>query len=196
MSTAQLISTVIDMTSGTGHDEHRNDERQAGRPTAMMRRPARVVYDGAVTFPVRASPDVVFDFITDVDRLPQWNARIPRVIKSVEDLVEGSEWVIVQRGLGPGVRWGSRAQVIELNRATRRFVYRSRSEGPNPSFAMWTWNVTPAVNGSVITVSWQLNPMTFWRKALAARLRHRQLKREVRASLEEMARLIDASSSG
>jgi hypothetical protein len=192
MSTAQLISTVIDMTSGTGHGEHRNDERRAGGPTAMRRWPARVVYDGAVTLHVSAAPNVVFDFIIDVDRLPQWNAQIPRVIKSVGKLVEGSEWVIVQRGLGPGVQWSSRAHVIELDRATHRFVYRSRSEGPNPSFAMWTWNVTPAGNGSVVTVSWQLNPKTFWRKALAAGLRHRQLKREVRSSLEDMARLIDA----
>ena len=191
MSTAQLISTVIHMTSGTGHDEHRNDERRAGGRTAMRRRAARVVYDGAVAFHVSASPTVVFDLITDVDRLPQWNAQIPRVIKSVENLVEGSEWVIVQRGLGPGVQWSSRAQVIELNRATRRFVYRSRSEGPNPSFAMWTWSVTPAGKGSVVRVGWQLNPKTFWRKALTAGLRHRQLKREVRASLQDMARLID-----
>jgi hypothetical protein len=185
MSTAQLISTVIDMTSGAGHDEHRHDERK----------PACVVYDGAVTCHVSALPNAVFDLVIDVDRLPQWNAQIPRVIKSVENLVEGSEWVIVQRGLGPGVQWSSRAQVIELNRATRRFVYHSRSEGPNPSFAIWTWNVMPAGNGSVVTVSWQLNPKTFWRKALAAGLRHRQLKREVRASLQNMARLIDASSS-
>jgi hypothetical protein len=89
------------------------------------------------------------------------------------------------------VQWNSRAQVLELDHATRRFVYRSQSEGPNPSFAMWTWTVTPAVDGSTVTVGWQLNPKTFWRKALAAGLRHRQLTREVRASLQDMARLID-----
>ena len=192
MSTAQLTSTVIGMTSEKGHVEDRNDGRPAGGPTAKMHGPAPVVYDGAVSLPVSAATEVVFALIIDVDRLPEWNAQIPRVIKSVENLVEGSEWVIVQRGLGPGVQWGSRARVIELNRATCQFVYRSQSEGPNPSFAIWRWNVTPAADGSVVTVSWQLNPKTFWRKALAARLRHRQLRREVRASLQEMARLIDA----
>jgi uncharacterized protein YndB with AHSA1/START domain len=179
MATTRLISTVIDMRSRTGRDE---------------RRPMRFVYDGAVTFHLSAAPNTVFDFITDVDRLPQWNAQIPRVIKSADTLAEGSEWVIVQRGLGPGVQWSSRAQVIELNRATRRFVYRSRSDGPNPSFAMWTWDVAPAGIGSTVMVSWQLNPKTFWRKVLAAGVRHRQLKREVRASLQTMSRLIDVSS--
>lgn len=148
------------------------------------------VRTGFVTCRASVRADDVFDLIIDVDRLPEWNRQIPRVVKTLGTLSEGSEWVIVQRGLGPGVRWDSRARVIRLDRIERRFVYRSGPDGPNPSFAVWTWNVKQVNEGSLITVSWQLNPKTFWRRTLAAGIRHRQLRREVRTSLEAMTRLV------
>jgi hypothetical protein len=147
-------------------------------------------YRGSVTADVNAGPDEVFGLIVDVARLPEWNARLPRVVAPRGPLVEGSEWVVVQHGIGPGIRWSSRAQVIELDRVARRFGYRSGSDGPNPSFAVWTWTVTPIDAGSRVRVGWQLNPRTFWRRALGARLRHRQLRSEVGASLGLIERLV------
>jgi hypothetical protein len=144
-------------------------------------------FQGSVTAELPATADDVFGLLVDVGRLPEWNAQLPHVVAPGGPLRVGSEWVVVQCGLGPGIRWSSRATVLELDRAAGRFGYRSGSDGPNTSFATWTWTVTPIADGARVTVGWQLHPKTFWRRTVGARVRHRQLRDEVGASLQRMA---------
>jgi hypothetical protein len=42
--------------------------------------------------------------------------------------------------------------------------------------------------------TWELRPKTFWRRTLLARIRHRQLKKEVRASLAAAGALLRTSA--
>ena len=124
---------------------------------------------------VPATPDEVFDLITSVDRLPEWNAHLPKVVQPGLLCDEGDEWVMEIHALGS--HWNSRSTVIERDPTAHRFVYRSRSDDGNPSYALWTWELTSVDEGTRISVRWSLRPRTFWRKALFARIRHRQLPR-------------------
>src|SRR5206468_897762 len=85
------------------------------------------------------------------------------------------------RGARPPNRWGVR------DPPARRFAYVSRTDDDNPSRAHWSWELKRIETGTEITVSWELRPRTFFRKRLAAPLRHRQLKNEVRASIPAAA---------
>ncbi|MDP1793406.1 MAG: SRPBCC family protein [Acidimicrobiales bacterium] len=129
-----------------------------------------------------ASADAVFATLTDIKDLPTWNAAMTSVVASPADLVVGAEWVVEFHALGQ--TWRSRSVVEELDVAARRFVYRAGTDDGNPSFATWAWDVTEDPAGSRVTVSWDLRPVTFWRRMLLVRVRARQLARtEVPASL-------------
>ena len=143
---------------------------------------------GSAIETVPATPDEVFDLITNVDRLPEWNAHLPKVVQSALLSEEGDEWVVEIHAMGG--HWNSRSTVIERDPATHRFVHRSRSDDGNPSYAIWTWELTPVDEGTRISVHWSLNPKTFWRKALFARIRHRQLRREVATSLRALQSMV------
>ena len=54
---------------------------------------------------------------------------------------------------------------------------------------MWTWQVSPTGDGSRVDVTWELHPVTFWRRLLMARIRHRMLQKEVTKSLDRLAEL-------
>lgn len=128
----------------------------------------------------------VFATITDPSRLPSWNAAIRRVVDAPISLAGGSDWVVEMYVLGR--TWHSHSQVAELNAVTRTFRYRSRTDDGNPSYADWAWTVTPAgQRGSDVTVSWDLHPVTFWRRVLFVHIRRWQLRREVGASVGELA---------
>lgn len=140
---------------------------------------------------VPAPPDLVFAVLTDVARLPDWNAAMTHVVDQPAVLAIGSEWVVAFRALGQ--TWHSRSVVEELDLTGRRFAYRSGTDDGNPSHARWTWTVTDQPAGSRVTVTWTLHPATFWRRALLARVRSRQLARtEVPASLSALASLVAA----
>lgn len=129
-----------------------------------------------------ADPDALFETLVNPHRLPEWNTAITRVIDSPEMLAPGDEWVVEMSALAQ--RWPSRSHVQVLDRSTRQFQYTSQSDDGNPSYATWSWVVSETSSGSRVTVSWQLNPQTFWRRALLVRLRHHQLmKSEVPTSL-------------
>jgi hypothetical protein len=67
-------------------------------------------------------------------------------------------------------------------------VYRSATDDGNPSYAHWAWDVADDPGGSRVTVSWDVHPVTFWRRVLLARIRARQITRtEIPASLEALA---------
>ena len=58
-------------------------------------------FHGTATAFIDATPESVFDFITDINRLPEWNAAIERVVEAPGSLAYGSEWVVVMHPSGP-----------------------------------------------------------------------------------------------
>jgi len=135
---------------------------------------------------ITASPDAVFATLTDLARLPDWNAAMTSVVEQPSRLEVGAEWVVAFRALGQ--RWRSRSTVEEIDVPGRRFVYRSGTDDGNPSYARWAWEVTGDAAGSKVTVRWELHPATFWRRVLLVRIRSRQLAHtELPASLAALA---------
>ena len=135
---------------------------------------------------VAAHPDVVFATVTDIAALPSWNAVMTRVIELPPALEPGAEWVVEFHALGR--TWRSRSRLEEIDTSARRFVYEARTDDGNPSFAQWRWQVDPDPAGSRVTVAYELNPATFWRRVLLARVRARQLsRRELPASIQALA---------
>jgi uncharacterized protein YndB with AHSA1/START domain len=145
---------------------------------------------GRVTDHLAVDPDALFTLVTAVQRLPEWNAHVRRVVEGPAGLVPGSEWVVEMRAMGTG--WNSRSRVVELDPSKRRFVYQSQSDDENPSYALWTWEVLPAGQGTDVTVSYELHPKTFWRTVLLSRIRHHQVQREIQTSLGAAAALLGA----
>ena len=139
-------------------------------------------FRGEVTALVDVPATRVFDLITNVDRLPEWNAAISEVIERRETLIEGAEWLVVMDvPLLPN--WKSRSTVRHIDGENLRFVYASTSEDRNPSYVDWFWEVTDRGGRSEVTVRWHGYPLTFFRQRLAAPMRRRQLSKEVSASL-------------
>jgi hypothetical protein len=71
-----------------------------------------------------AAADTVFAALVDVDRLPEWNARIHHVIESpapASPVAEGTEWVVQMRASGG--RWPSRSRALVVDPAAGRFEY-------------------------------------------------------------------------
>jgi uncharacterized protein YndB with AHSA1/START domain len=130
---------------------------------------------------VDASPAAVFGFLTDVSRLPEWNRAITDVVDAPPQLVPGSEWKVRLHALGQS--WVSKSRLSELDPETCRFSYRSQSDDGNPSYADWAWRVEPDGDGSTVSVSVDLKPVTFWRKHLLVKIRRPTLRKEMRDSL-------------
>jgi len=139
---------------------------------------------GSVTGVVRVPAGDAFAFVTNIDRLPEWNALITQVVEPLPNPGPGGEWVVELRSMGN--TWCSRSQVREYDQAARRFAYRSCTADGNPSYGDWTWEISPDPQGASVTVSWDLHPRTFWRRVLLAPMRNRQLRGEVRESLRQV----------
>ena len=146
---------------------------------------------GGASDQLSVAADDLFRLISTVDLLPEWNELIHRVVVAPADPIQqGDEWVV---GMGlMGKRWNSRSRVESIDRDERRLTLISRTDDGNPSHARWVWEVVPVDGEAKITVSWELYPETFWRKVLFSRLRHRQLKEEVRDSLKMAERVVIA----
>ena len=130
----------------------------------------------------------VFQLLTDPTRLPEWNRAIVRLIETPKPLTDGSQWVVEVTALGQS--WPSRSTVTRLDPVARRFAYRTQTDDGNPSYTDWSWQVDDAPGGCIVTVSLTLNPRTFWRRVLLAKIRGRQLRhRELPGSLNELATL-------
>jgi uncharacterized protein YndB with AHSA1/START domain len=148
-------------------------------------------FDGSASAVMDAPADDVFALITDVDRLPEWNAHIRRVLEppSHRPLAPGAEWVVQMQVAG--ARWPSRATVMTCDASRRLFEHTSRTDDGNPSRAHWRWEITPIGDRrSRIDISWRGVPRTFWRRILFAKLRRRQLGDEVVASLRTLSALL------
>jgi uncharacterized protein YndB with AHSA1/START domain len=143
---------------------------------------------GSHTTAIAGDPDTVFDAITDITRLPAWNARMTHVVKAPATLTPGAEWVVEFNALGR--TWHSRSTVEEIDPATRRFSYRAATDDGNPSRALWSWAVAEDPDGARVTVRWDLHAITFWRRVLLGRIRARQLRTEVPASVAALAALV------
>ena len=142
-------------------------------------------FQDQATAHIDASPALAFGTITDLRRLPEWNNRIPEVLEEpAGPLADGVEWK-VQMSVPPA-RWVSHARVLRYDPVQLTFQHVSDSDDGNPSFAVWTWTVTAEGDGAVVTVTWDVHPETFWRRFLLARIRRRQLVREVSASLHAL----------
>jgi len=131
------------------------------------------------------SADSAFACITNIDRLPQWNAAIGQVIDRPAELRPGAQWTVRMQ---PNrlMRWGSRSTVADLDQAARRFSYRTVNTDGNPSYAVWSWEVHPAGAGCDVRVRWDVQLATLDRRLLAGPIRRRQLRREVAASLRQL----------
>lgn len=138
---------------------------------------------------VAASAPEVFDVLTDVGRLPAWNARIDRVIDPGPDpMCVGAVWVVQIKLAVPPVTWPSRATCTAYDPAALVFAHRSVTDDGNPSFVEWRWHVVALDAGrSRVEVTWSVSPRTFWRRLLLARMRRRQLPSEVSASLAALS---------
>lgn len=152
----------------------------------------------SLTQHLRVDADTAFQLITDVSRLPEWNEAVTRVLDQPTALTADAEWVVEVTAFGRS--WPSRSHLRVLDPQARHFAYRSCSDDGNPSFAEWAWTVRPSADGCDVTVDWTLNPKSFWRRVLLARIRAYQLKRgEVPGSLrslEDACRAHDGLQSG
>ncbi len=136
---------------------------------------------------VSASPDATFRLITDIDRLPEWNRAIERVVEPAPDLTPGAEWVVKMHP-SLGMTWQSRSLVEEFDKDVRRFRYRTWNADGNPSYADWKWEVVPRDSIAQVSVSWDVYLKTLDRKLLAGPIRRRQLRKEVAESLRALDR--------
>jgi len=149
---------------------------------------------GSVTGVVPKPAADVFAFLTDIDRLPEWNAIIVEVVERPDVVQIDAEWVVRIKAMGTS--WASRSKVEEYDIERRVFSYRSCTDDGNPSYATWRWQIEPdAGRASRVTVSWDLHPQTFWRRVLLARIRSRRLRREVPASVDALTRAMDAAAA-
>jgi len=133
------------------------------------------------------SADAAFATLTNLEQLPEWNSIINAVTERPNHLEPGAEWVVQMHAMAQS--WMSRSTVLEYRPAERYFRYRSCTDDGNPSWAEWTWTVSPVTDSqSRVNVSWVLNPQTFWRRMLLARIRARQLRNgELPRSLSRLA---------
>ena len=149
---------------------------------------------GSVTGVVPKPAEDVFAFVTDVDRLPEWNAIIAEVVERPSVVQRDAEWVVRIKDMGTS--WASRSRVEEYDVDRRVFSYRSCTDDGNPSYAIWRWQIEDDTGGaSRVTVGWDLHPETFWRRVLLARIRSRRLRREVPASIDALTRAMEAPSA-
>jgi len=135
---------------------------------------------------IAAPPGVVFTRLTDLDRLPDWNAAIRDVPLRPARLEPGAEWTVTMHVRG--MTWRSRAHALEVDRERGRFAYRSSREGTDPSCTLWRWAVDDGpAGGSTVTVTWQFLPETPLYRILLFPMRRAGLAREVQASLGKLA---------
>ena len=150
---------------------------------------------GRASLRVIATPEAVFDLITDVDRLPEWNVAIETVLDRPPELAEGIEWTVKMHPPRTPT-WTSISRVEELDRDRRRFAYETRNGDGNPSYTKWAWHVTGADGGAEVTVTWDIYLKTVDRRYFGCPMRKRQLAREVPNSLTAMAGTLVAAGPG
>lgn len=79
-----------------------------------------------------------------------------------------------------------------LDAERMRFRYRTVNADGNPSYTLWSWELTPTLSGVEVSVHWDVDLETLDRRLLAGPIRRRQLRREVAGSLATLATQIGA----
>jgi uncharacterized protein YndB with AHSA1/START domain len=148
---------------------------------------------GRASLQVDATPQAVFDLITDVSRLPEWNTAIETVLGRPAELAQGAEWTVKMHPPRTPP-WTSISRVEELDRGRRRFAYETRNGDGNPSYTKWAWEITGADGGAAVTVTWDVYLKTPSRRYFGGPLRKHQLAREVPNSLTAMAGALAATA--
>ncbi len=129
---------------------------------------------------IEASPQDVFDLITDIGRLPEWNREIRTIHERPAALTPGAQWAVEIHAMG--THWASRSTLVDYDRDAGVFAYRSQSDDGNPSVASWVWRVSPHPRGSEVRVDASVTPKTFWRRHLFSKIRRRGLPKAVHVS--------------
>jgi uncharacterized protein YndB with AHSA1/START domain len=135
---------------------------------------------------IEGSPRAVFASITDIERLPEWNRAIERVVEQPSCLTPGATWTVEMHPTRP-LRWKSVSTLQELDADRLRFSYRTVNADGNPSYALWSWDLTPTALGVRVSVKWDIYLETLDRRLLAGPIRRRQLRKEVATSIAALA---------
>ena len=135
----------------------------------------------------------VFERITDIEHLPDWNLEIPQVFERPDVLEVGAQWVVRIHAMK--THWNSRSTITELDPARGRFAYRSQTDDGNPSHADWQWDVTEDAGSTRATVSVAAHPHTFFRRQIASRLRPSGLHKAMQQSLETLREQVLVTST-
>jgi uncharacterized protein YndB with AHSA1/START domain len=145
----------------------------------------REIHDRAEAV-IEGDPRALFAAITDIDRLPEWNGAIEKVLDCPDRLDIGASWTV---GMHPtrGVRWKSVSTLTELDLVRLRLSYRTVNANGNPSYMLWHWELTPQSGGTNVSVGWDVYLKTLDRRLLAGPIRKRQLRKEVSTSLTALS---------
>ena len=135
---------------------------------------------------IEGSPSAVLSTIADIERLPEWNAAIEQVVEGPSELTPGATWT-VEMHPSRAFRWKSVSTLRELDADGLRFTYRTVNADGNPSYTLWSWDLTPTTSGVRVAVQWDAYLETLDRRLLAGPIRRRQLRKEVAASLTALA---------
>jgi uncharacterized protein YndB with AHSA1/START domain len=137
---------------------------------------------------LEADAEAVFNLITDIDRLPEWNAAIEKVLATPHDLTPGAKWT-VQMHPARLIRWKSVSTLDTIDKDRLIFSYRTVNADGNPSYTLWNWTLTAKGHTAEVLVKWDVFLQTWDRRAIAGPIRRRQLRQEVTASLQALAAL-------
>jgi uncharacterized protein YndB with AHSA1/START domain len=148
----------------------------------------REIHDTAEAI-VDADASVVFDLITTLKRLPEWNAAVEQVIELPDSLTPGATWT-VEMHPSKLLRWKSVSTLLELDTDALCFSYRTVNADGNPSYTLWKWDVTPNAATVKVSVRWDVYLETLDRRLVAGPIRKRQLRAEVATSLKAIAQVL------
>jgi hypothetical protein len=88
-------------------------------------------FHGRVTSWLKVDAHAALDLITDLERLPLWNAAVDQLLERPTVVTVGAEWVtLMHPRRSPS--WKSRSRVDNIDREHLRFAYTSRNEDGTP----------------------------------------------------------------
>ena len=90
----------------------------------------REIHDSACA-QLEADAEAVFDLITNIDRLPEWNTAIEKVLAAPHNLAPGAEWTVQMHPARP-MRWRSVSTVNTIDKDQLIFSYRTVNADGNP----------------------------------------------------------------
>jgi hypothetical protein len=149
-----------------------------------------------VSIDIAASPDVVFDLVSDVTRIGEWSPEC-----------HGADWLDDQRGLGARFKghnrsgrnkWSRVCEIVD-HQPGREFAYRTVPGfrfGPSADSSVWRFSIVPTDTGSHITQS--LEPVTLpqaWFRPFIRRFmaHHLDMRDQMRVTLTALKATAEAA---